>query len=133
MRGQAKVFGKSIQDAGIAQLRQFILYKSDAHDRKCALVASKFTTMSCSSCGSNTGPTGKSGLAVRFWECAACGAIHDRDINAAKNILKIGLGWSLDNVKTHAPKGPEKFKLKSLGGARGVSMDKQYKKYLVDK
>lgn len=95
LRGQAKIFGKSVSDAGISQLRQFISYKSDNHGRKCVLVDSKNTTMTCSNCGTLTGPTGLGGLAVRTWECSACGVQHDRDINAAKVILKTGLGWSL--------------------------------------
>ena len=95
LRGQAKVFGKSVSDAGISQLRQFISYKSDNHGRKCVLVDSKNTTLTCSTCGAKTGPTGLGGLKVRFWECSACGAHHDRDVNAAKVVLKTGLGWSL--------------------------------------
>ena len=95
LRGQAKVFGKSVSDAGISQLRQFISYKSDNHGRKCVLVDSKYTTMTCSNCGARTGPTGLSGLAVRDWECSVCGSQHDRDINSAKVILKLGLGCSL--------------------------------------
>jgi len=112
LAGQAKLFGKSVGDAGISQLRQFILYKSDVHGRKCALVDSRHTTMTCSNCGVLTGPTGLGGLAVRNWECGACGAQHDRDINAAKVILNSGLGYSLDNVGTHAF-GPETSKLES--------------------
>jgi putative transposase len=117
LRGQSEMFGKSVQDAGIAQLRQFILYKGDTHGRKCVLVDSKNTTVTCSNCGARTGPTGMSGLAVRFWECSACGAQHDRDINAAKVILKTGLGWSLDNAGTHAAR-PGISRLESSGGAR---------------
>ena len=95
LRGQAKIFGKSVSDAGISQLRQFISYKSDNHGRKCVLVDSKYTTMTCSTCGAKTGPTGLSGLVVRTWECSDCGSVLDRDVNAAKVILKTGLGWSL--------------------------------------
>ncbi len=109
---QAKTFGKSVGDAGISQLRQFILYKSDVHSRKCVLVDSKYTTMTCSTCEARTGPTGLSKLAVRNWKCSACGAQHDRDINSAKVILNSGLGYSLDNTGTHAH-GPEIFRLKS--------------------
>jgi putative transposase len=51
LRNQAKVFGKSVSDAGICQLRHFISYKSDNHGRKCVLVDSKYSTMTCSNCG----------------------------------------------------------------------------------
>ncbi|RPI56458.1 MAG: transposase [Deltaproteobacteria bacterium] len=95
LRGQAKIFGKSVSDAGISQLRQFLIYKGAQHSRKVVLVDSKYTTMTCSICGSLTGPTGLSGLVVRTWKCGACGAQHDRDVNAAKVILKSGLGCSL--------------------------------------
>jgi transposase len=118
LRGQSKIFGKSVSDAGISQLRQFISYKSDIHSRKFVLVDSKHTTMTCSVCGSLTGPTGLDKLAVRNWECSVCGVQHDRDINSAKVILNFGLGYSLDNVKTHACKRPENFKLESSGGVR---------------
>ena len=112
LRGQSKIFGKSISDAGISQLRQFILYKSDIHSRKCVLVDSKYTTMACSVCESLTGPQGLFGLVVRNWECSACGAQHDRDINSAKVILNSGLGYSLDNAEIHAEK-PGIFRLES--------------------
>ena len=73
--------------------------------------------MTCSNCEARQGPSGLSKLTVRFWECSACGAQHDRDINAAKVILKTGLGWSLDNPGAHAER-PEFPRLESLGGAR---------------
>jgi len=92
LKGQAKLFGKSVGDAGISQLRNFTIYKSENHNRKCVLVDSYHTTMTCSVCWSLTGPTGLSELAVRSWECSVCGTVHDRDINSALVILKIGAG-----------------------------------------
>ena len=97
LRGQSKIFGKSVSDAGISQLRNFIIYKGDNHNRKVKLVESKHTTMTCSNCGALTGPTGLNGLAVRYWECSACRAYHDRDINSAKVILNIGVGLTLES------------------------------------
>lgn len=50
--------------------------------------------ITCSTCGALTGPAGLGGLAVRHWECSACGAYHDRDINSAMVVLNVGLGTS---------------------------------------
>ncbi len=95
LRGQSKIFGKSVNDAGISQLRSFLLYKGEHHGRVVRLVESKNTTMTCSKCGALTGPTGLSGLAVRSWECSVCRTQHDRDKNAGQNVLNFGLGINL--------------------------------------
>lgn len=99
LKGQARRFGKSVGDAGISQLRTFILYKSGNHGRVAKLVNSNNTTMTCSCCGALTGPTGLSMLAVRGWVCSACRAQHDRDTNAGQNVLNFGLGISLVQLK----------------------------------
>src|ERR1700736_702129 len=41
-------------------------------------------------CKSRAGPKGWKGLGMRGWQCGVCGAIHDRDVNAAHNILAAG-------------------------------------------
>ena len=41
----------------------------------------------CGNCGALTGPKGVEQLVVRQWVCSACGDRHDRDVNAARNIL----------------------------------------------
>ena len=56
--------------------------------------------MTCGNCGNLTGPTGLSKLAVRVWECSACRAVLDRDVNAANVILKLGFGMNLE-TKTY--------------------------------
>ena len=53
--------------------------------------AAGLTSRTCSSCGSVSGPQGVNGLRIREWTCVDCGAIHDRDRNAAANILRLGL------------------------------------------
>ena len=49
------------------------------------------STQLCSECNEKTGPRGLSQLNVRKWECSNCGITHDRDVNAAKNILYKGI------------------------------------------
>jgi putative transposase len=51
-------------------------------------VSSPQTSRACSCCGSLTGPQGVNGLRVRRWRCANCGESHDRDVNAARNLLR---------------------------------------------
>lgn len=102
LRGQAKIFGKSVMDAGISQLRQFIVYKSANHNRICSLIDSKNTTKTCYICNSLTGPSGRAMLNVREWECSVCRTVHDRDINSARVILSLGLGISLVNLESPA-------------------------------
>jgi transposase len=45
----------------------------------------------CCACGAGSGPQGVQGLAVRQWTCTVCASTHDRDVNAARNILARGL------------------------------------------
>ena len=61
-------------------------------------VNSKYTTMTCHSCGALNGPRGLSGLKVRQWQCD-CGVVNDRDTNAALNVLSAGAGAAHDRVK----------------------------------
>ena len=60
--------------------------------RAVRVVSERNTTRACSSCGSLTGPSGLDMLVVRQWECVECGDTHDRDVNAARNILLLGSG-----------------------------------------
>jgi len=94
IKGIARKFGKSVTSAATGQLRQMLSYKCRTDGRRYVQVDPKFSTMTCSSCGSLSGPKGWRGLAVRQWNCA-CGAQHDRDVNAACNVLIAGLGMSL--------------------------------------
>jgi len=55
------------------------------------------TSQVCSACGVKDGPKP---LSVREWACAECGAVHDRDVNAAKNILAAGRAERLNACGT---------------------------------
>ena len=85
-------FGKSIREAGLSGLLDMVTYKAQACGRLVRSVANKNSTRGCSACKALTGPSGLSDLGVREWTCSACGAHHDRDINAAINTLLLGQG-----------------------------------------
>ena len=80
-------FAKSVYDSAWGKLKAQLQYKGQWAGRRVEVVNEAYTTRACSTCGALTGPTGWTGLAVRAWTCRDCGAVHDRDINAAKNIL----------------------------------------------
>ncbi|MCC7219177.1 MAG: transposase [Candidatus Contendobacter sp.] len=76
----------AIADVGMGEFRRQIEYKAAWHGRRVVLVDRWFpSSKTCSDCGSDQ-PTMP--LSVRVWACPDCGAVHDRDVNAAKNILK---------------------------------------------
>ena len=83
---------KSVLDAGWFMLKTQLEYKSIATQAVFIEVNESYTTQTCSCCGliSPSSPKGRAGLRIREWTCAECGATHDRDINAAKNILALG-------------------------------------------
>lgn len=81
---------KSIMDAGWSDFRRMLSYKALRHGGRYLEVSEAYTTQTCSECGSIAGPRGYAGLNERMWQCD-CGAVHDRDVNAARNILRLGL------------------------------------------
>jgi putative transposase len=78
---------KSVLDSGWGKLKGFLEYKSQQAARSFEVVSERNTSVTCSTCGSPTGPRGVNGLIVRSWVCSDCGESHDRDVNAARNIL----------------------------------------------
>ena len=82
---------KSVLDSGWGMLKRHLQYKGQQAGRCVSIVNERNTTRGCSSCGALTGPTGLDMLVVRQWICSACEAEHDRDVNAARNILTVGL------------------------------------------
>jgi len=83
---------KSVLDTGWHMLKTQLKYKANARSVVYLEVPERNTTQTCSSCGiiSASSPKGRAGLGIREWMCE-CGVTHDRDINAAKNILALGL------------------------------------------
>lgn len=88
--GLAKTsMAKSVLDAGWSSFRTQLAYKAVKHGAWFEEVNESYTTQTCSDCGSlpDSRPRGIAGLGIRSWICSGCGGVHDRDVNAAKNIL----------------------------------------------
>lgn len=85
---------KSTLDAGWSMLKTMLEYKSHRAGVVFEEVNEAYSTQACSCCGciSASSPKGRAGLGIREWTCVDCGSTHDRDINAAKNILAVGYG-----------------------------------------
>ena len=79
---------KSVHDAGWSAFVTMLEYKARRYSRYFGKIG-RFvpSTGPCSACGVNSG---SKPLRVREWACPACGTVHDRDLNAAKNILALG-------------------------------------------
>ena len=90
IKGLARTrLAKSISDAAWGEFVRMLGYKSVWHGRKLVKIDRFFpSTKTCSDCGT-TGHILP--LSVREWDCPDCGSHHDRDHNAAKNILAAGL------------------------------------------
>ena len=84
---------KSTYDAGWFELKRQLDYKCKYAGCQLEMVNESYTTQTCSCCRQidSNSPKGRAGLRIREWTCAECGTRHDRDINAAKNILAVGL------------------------------------------
>ena len=92
--GLAKTsMAKSVLDAGWSAFRQKLAYKAIRHQVLFKEVGEAYSTQTCSCCGAIpvSSPKGRAGLGIRQWTCRSCGAVHDRDVNAARNIARRGL------------------------------------------
>ncbi|MDP3672263.1 MAG: transposase [Telluria sp.] len=97
--GLAKTnMAKSVLDAGWSGFRHQLAYKAVKHGAWFGEIDERFTTQTCSGCGTlpDSRPKGIAGLGSMFtehakeWRCSNCGCVHDRDQNAALNILRRG-------------------------------------------
>ncbi len=94
-KGLIRKYGKQYANLALGKIRELLKHKLASRIDgfgELILVDNKNSTKTCSNCGDLTGPSGLSGLGVRQWECSSCGAVHDRDLNAARNTLLLGMG-----------------------------------------
>ncbi len=90
---------KSIADAAWNQLATYTRYKAANAGRTYIEIDPRGTSQCCSRCSAVM----KKGLSVRVHQCPACGLEMDRDLNAALNILAVGLhSIGSQSVEAHA-------------------------------
>ena len=78
---------KSIHDAAWSQFRQCLSYKAEEAGRELIAVNPAYTSQDCSGCGHRQ----RKALSQRVHECPCCGLVCNRDENAARNILRLGM------------------------------------------
>ena len=88
-----KKLAKSVTDASFSRFVSMLEYKAEWYGRKVVKIDRFYpSTQLCNGCGyKNEFIKGLNGLKVREWTCSECGEVHDRDLNASRNILKEGL------------------------------------------
>jgi putative transposase len=86
---------RAISDCGWGAFRQMTEYKAARYGRHVIVVDRWFpSSKTCSACGHLLAELS---LKTRHWTCPSCGTRHDRDVNAAKNILAAGLAVGTGN------------------------------------
>jgi len=76
----------AIMDASWGKLRQLTVYKAERRGGRVMLVNANGTSQKCSECGEMVPKK----LSERVHDCPRCGLVIDRDVNGARNILKLG-------------------------------------------
>jgi putative transposase len=87
-----RCLSKSISDASWSEFRRQLEYKARWYGRTLIAIDRWYpSSKRCSDCGHTVA---RMSLKVRAWACPECGSIHDRDVNAARNVLAAGLAVS---------------------------------------
>ena len=95
--------GKSVYDPAHGDLARMLVYKCKVAGIPCETAnTGEALSQTCSSCGARAPqgiPQDLGGGGMREWACDSCGAVHDRAVNAARNILAAGLGRLAEGIR----------------------------------
>jgi putative transposase len=110
---------RSVHDAGWSAFTAMLEYKARKGGREFRRTG-RFepTSQVCSACGVKDGPKP---LSVRAWTCAVCGTVHDRDVNAARNVLALGRRESLNARRGQVRPAPVLAPAGEAGTLRGAA------------
>ncbi|MEU7911893.1 RNA-guided endonuclease InsQ/TnpB family protein, partial [Microbispora bryophytorum] len=109
---------KSVHDAGWSAFVGMLEYKARLYGRVFHRIDRWFPSSKlCSACGALAASLP---LNVRQWECP-CGAVHDRDVNAAINILAAGRADRLNACGAQVRPGPAPAQREEAGSLRGAA------------
>lgn len=88
MKAMQKVWGRKINDLSFTSFVSKLSWLCAKYGKKFVQINKwEASSKTCSSCGYRAE---EMPLNIRKWTCPECGTHHDRDINAAKNILRVG-------------------------------------------
>lgn len=102
--GMKMLWGRKVSDLGFASFVGKLEYLASSSGKEVRHVPWNYaSSQTCSGCGYRN--SGTRDLRVRDWTCPMCGRRHDRDVNAAKNILLAGTSASWLDIVRPAPQG----------------------------
>ena len=117
---------RAISDCGWGTFRRMLEYKAARAGRHLIAIDRWYpSSKTCSACGHLLASLS---LKTRTWQCPSCGTRHDRDINAAKNILAAGLAvgasgadaWGADVRRHGTPRPQSAVKQEPQGVSPGI-------------
>lgn len=92
-----ELWGRKVSDLGFASFVQILKHVAKKESKEVVEIDRYFpSSQTCSDCGHRC-----SGLSLeeRVWECSKCGSVHDRDLNAARNVLERALSSAEAGVR----------------------------------
>ena len=96
LTGMKRLWGRKVSDLSFGQFVEILAFKCFKHNRKFRQVGQwTATTKPCSDCGFHNENLS---LSDRQWTCPECGSHHDRDVNAAINILRAACGPAVEQT-----------------------------------